>query len=450
MQPEAEALPAADRPAKRRMALSSVVMRLSFLTGFITVLGVVTGPLQARALGASGRGELAAITVAGTFLPVIAGFGLEAFVARETARGKTVGEVVGSIGVLALATGLLLAPVGIPVAALLAHGRGVVHFFILFEFLLLPFSLLAQVSYYLLVGLERWTAIMFFRLIPALGNAAVIVALFVTHAMTVEAVSIAFIATSVVAVIPALPALRHVGRLRVNFSLLRSAIPFGLKTWVGTIAVLTNGRLDQLLMISLVSSRQLGLYAVAVTTASLSNQIGYSLSSPLLSRVAAGEREIVSRSLRTTLGFVVLINLMVALITPIFLPLVFGSQFGDAVPMALILLVAAVPLCATMVLSPAMVADGRPSIPAIAEGLTLLITIPGLLLVLPSSGGVGAALVSLVAYSANAAFQLRAACVTFGGRTRDFILFKRSDTAWAYGRLREMTGKLTGRRRRVA
>lgn len=423
-------------PSKRRSPLLSVVTRLFLVSGSTTVIGLITGPLQARSLGPNGRGELAAITAVSLFLPIIAGFGLEAFVTRETARGTPPAEVVGTIGLTTLVVGIVLAPAGFPLSALLAGRHHIVHIFILIQFLMLPFFLLAQVVYYLLVGLERWTAITAFRLIPAVGAASVIVILFVFNSMTVSAVAIVTLSTSVIAVLPGLPAVRSIGRLQVRPSLLRNAIPFGLQTWLGTLAVLTNGRLDQLLMIGLVAPRQLGLYAVAVTASSLSTQVSYSLSSPLLSRVAAGERQLVARSLRITLSFVIAVNVLLALIIPFVLPLLFGSRFDDAVPMALILLAAAVPLCATSVLSSAMVADGHPKIPATAEGLTLLITIPGLLLLLPSMGGVGAALVSFIAYSANATFQLRAARANFGDSIRDFILPGRSDATWAWHRIK--------------
>lgn len=317
----------------------------------------------------------------------------------------------------------------------MAHGRSTVHLFILLQFLALPISLSIQLFYYCLVGLERWTAIITIRLIPILFPAFVVVLLFLLHSMTVAAVALATLVSSLLTLLPTIPGLYQIGAVKFRLSLLRGAISFGLKAWIGTIVGLTNGRLDQLLMVGLVSSRQLGLYAVAVTVASPTNQIAFSLTSPLLSRVAGGERALVSRALRITLTFVLLVNLLGILITPILLPALFGSSFSSAVIMALILFVAALPLCTTIVLSQAMVADGKPSIPAIAETITLAITIPGLLIFLPPLGGVGAALVSLVAYSANSAFQLRAAHARFSEPISDFIVPRRTDFAWARARL---------------
>jgi len=415
-----------------------VFLRLSFLTGGITALSLLTGPLQARALGPSGRGELAAIAVVGAFLPVIAGLGLEFFVARETARGAPKGDLIGTVGLTTLLVGLLIAPLGFPISALLAHGRHTVYIFILLQFLLLPLSLLGQGLYYMLVGLERWSYITAIRVIASVGPVPVIVVLFVLHAMTVRAVAVATVLTSLLSLIPGLLAVRRVRGFHFRMPMLRVAIPFSLKTWLGTLAVLTNGRIDQLLMIGLTSSRQLGLYAVAVTATSLSNQIVSSLSSPLLARVAGGERHLVRRAVRVTLLLVMIVNACVAVVAPFLIPLLFGSSFSDSVPMMLILLVASLPLCVTLVLTPATVADGNPAVPAIGEGMTLLITIPGLLLVLPSLGGTGAALVSLVAYGFDAVYQLWRARANFGGAYHEYVIPRSADVAWTRNRVADV------------
>jgi O-antigen/teichoic acid export membrane protein len=419
-------------------------LRLTLTAGVITALGIITGPLQARALGPSGRGALAAIAVVGAWLPVIAGLGFETFIARRAAREFELPEVFGTLGLASLLVGVLIAPLGFPISHLLAHGRHTVQVFILVQFLVLPIGLMGQLSYYCLVGLERWTALIVVRLLPIVIPAIAIIALFVRGGMTVALVAVVTIASSVAAIVPMIPGLRRMGRPRVHLGLLREAVPFSLRAWVGTIAGLTNGRLDQLLMVSFVSSRQLGLYAVAVTVASPAAQIATSVASPLLTRVAAGDRYLVSRALRTTLALVALVDAVGMLLTWWLLPVIFGGAFSGAVPMAAILLVAALPLCATTVLSVVMVADGRPSIPAIAELMTLGITVPGLVILLPLLGGIGAALVSLGAYSANSAFQLRAARMHFGDPLSAFIVPRRTDATWAYHRLREVLGRNRG------
>jgi O-antigen/teichoic acid export membrane protein len=399
------------------------------------MLGLITGPLQARALGPIGRGDLAAIFAVSSFLPVLAGLGLETVATREAARGTPVGEILGTIGPPTILVALLLVPLGFPISDWLAHARPTVHVFILLQFLLLPAILPLQLLNCVLLGLERWTRIMIARTIPILLPAVVVVVLYVTSSMTVEAVAII---VTVSAFISSLPALRYLPRpktLRLRTPLLRSGLSFGLSSWLGTLALLTNGRLDQLIMIGFTSERQLGLYAVAVTSTTITSQIIGSIGLPLLSRVSSGDRELVPRAVRTTIMVVIALDIVTAAATPFVIPLLFGSAFRSAVPMSWILLVASVPFSATLVLTPAMIADGHPGVPARGEALTLFITIPGLLLLLPSLGGIGAAWVSLAAYSVDAIYQVRVGRAIFGGTLADYILPTRADVRWAVSRL---------------
>jgi O-antigen/teichoic acid export membrane protein len=419
----------------RRPSIGSVFVRLSALSATTTALGLLTGPLQAHALGPTGRGELAAIVAVGTFLPLIAGLGFEYFVSRQIAAGAPPADVVGTIGLASLVIGLILIPVGFPLAQVLAKSRHVVYIFILAQFITLPLSLCGQVLYSSLIGMERWTRLIIIRFIPALIPAIVIVTLFILQSLTVWAVALTTFVAGLISLVPGLSVLPAVGRLHFRGEILRSAIPFSLKTWLGTLAVVTNGRLDQLLMVSMTSSRQLGLYAVAVTASSATNQLASAVGSPLLTRVAAGERNLVTMALRIVLLTVAATNIIIAATIPILLPLIFGGSFRESVPMALILLLAALPLCATLVLTPAMVADGNPTAPAFGETLTLAITIPGLIILLPILGGIGAAIISLVAYTVDAGYQLTVARSQFGGRRRDYIVPKQSDLQWTRQRL---------------
>jgi len=62
--------------------------------------------------------------------------------------------------------------------------------------------------------------------------------------------------------------------------------------------------------------------------------------------------------------------------------------------MTIILLAAGVPLAAGSVLGSALSADGNPGATMRAELVALAVTLPGLVLLLPDFGGVGAAVVS--------------------------------------------------------
>jgi O-antigen/teichoic acid export membrane protein len=139
-----------------------------------------------------------------------------------------------------------------------------------------------------------------------------------------------------------------------------------------------------------------------------------------------------ARALRVTLAVVAATSVVAAAVAPVLISVLFGSAFSDSVPMAWILLLAGVPLAGATVLAQALTADGRAGIPAVGEICALVVTAAGLAVLLSPLAGIGAALVSLVAYTVNFAVQLVAARRAFGGRIRSFLFVSRSDLVWGW------------------
>jgi O-antigen/teichoic acid export membrane protein len=417
-----------DRSRRRRLA--RVTASMTSVNAVIMVAALVTGPLLARALGPAGRGDLAAILVPFSLAPLILHLGLGVHGAREAARGKDLDTLLGSLCAAALVVGVLGALAGVPLAAVLADGRGAVHDYLVVAFGLLPIGLVGTVLVSLNSGLERWGVVIASRLIPPVSAVAAMTVLYFAGALTVQSAAIVSFVGGVASTLVLLGVLRG-RRFRFDPSVIRSGLPFGMKAWVGSLANLTNARLDQLLMIPLVSARQLGLYAVAVSLAGFSGALTAGLGPPLFTRVASGESELAARALRVTLALVGATTAIVGAATPFLIDFLFGSSFSDAVLMAWILLVAGVPLAGASVMAVALTAAGRAGTPAVAETVALVATVGGLLLLLRPLGGVGAAMVSLAAYSINFALQLRAARREFGCPLSTFLVIGCADITWA-------------------
>lgn len=77
---------------RSRTRLARLVLHLTATNLVIAVLGVVTGPLLARSLGAGGRGVLAAIVVPLGLAPALLGLGLPSYATRSIARGASPGH----------------------------------------------------------------------------------------------------------------------------------------------------------------------------------------------------------------------------------------------------------------------------------------------------------------------------------------------------------------------
>jgi O-antigen/teichoic acid export membrane protein len=229
-------------------------------------------------------------------------------------------------------------------------------------------------------------------------------------------------------------------------SIARAGLGFGLKSWLGGLAQLANVRLDQVVMITVVPPRQLGLYAVATTISGASGPLAGAVSPPLMARIGAGERHLMPQAVRMTVTATVGLNVAVGLVTPILLPLLFGSEFRHATPMAIVLLVASVPLAGAGVLSTALQADGVPLIPSIGEGIALVVTVVGLVVLLPPLQAMGAAIVSLAAYGASFLFDLLMAKRRIGAPLSAFLVPTGADLHWLRSRLIGLIPGLTADR----
>jgi O-antigen/teichoic acid export membrane protein len=417
------------RARSRRVRIAGVVFGLTTAKVFGAATGFITGPLLARGLGTTGRGDLAAILVPLSLAPALLGFGVASYAYRALPCGWSTEEVMGSLGVPLMAIGLVLAALAVPAADFLAGGREVVRTWLIIVFLSMPLLLLADVMNSSLAALERWRGLIMMTLIPFMVPFIAIVVLYLADRVTVAAAAAATIAGSLLMLLPGLPLLRRrpVARPRLT----RQAITFGFKGWLGGLALLANLRLDQFMMITAVAPRVLGLYAVATTLGGVPTLLAGGITQPLMTRIAAGETRLMTRAVRLMLVVAIVVNLAMALVAPFLVTFLFGPDFSGAVPMTLVLLVASIPLCGSIVLSSALQADGVPLIPSIGEGLALIITVVGLLVLLGPLGGVGAAIVSLAAYSASFVFQLVKARGHVGLPVREFLVPRPADAQWA-------------------
>jgi O-antigen/teichoic acid export membrane protein len=97
--------------------------------------------------------------------------------------------------------------------------------------------------------------------------------------------------------------------------------------------------------------------------------------------------------------------LVLMLLLPILVPLVYGDAFTPSIVPAEILVVASIAVAVGQAWAGSLRGLGRPSEPAKAEVISLVVTVAGLALLLGPLGIVGAALTSLVAYLMAATFM---------------------------------------------
>jgi O-antigen/teichoic acid export membrane protein len=422
----------------------AVVAQLTSVNILLVFLALVTSPILARTLGPSGRGEVAAIFAVVGIAPWISELGMTAFLSREHARrARPLGVLLGSTMPITLAASLVGVALAVPIARAIGHGREEVTSFIELGLLLLPVSVFAQTLFGVAVGDQRWRVIMLARIIAGGGSACAIVILSLSNTLTVSTAAATYIVIGLLANAPFLIGLRGSRPWRFVTPVARQGLAFGVRSWLSTIATTGNAQLDQVLIAGLASSRQLGLYSLAVTLSMASSSLVGATMSALVPRVAAGESELAARACRVTLLLAIALGVAIAATSPLVVPFVFGRAFTAMIPMLLILLAASFFYVPGQVLGAALIAGGNPSGTARGQLVGLALTVPLLIVVVPFAGGIGAACVSFAAYAVTFAIIVRAAAATFRLSHRTLLIPTLPDFRWLWQRIRRRPAIVT-------
>jgi len=166
-----------------------------------------------------------------------------------------------------------------------------------------------------------------------------------------------------------------------------------------------NYRLDQWLLGSIASSRELGLYSVAVAWSEavfyLPEAVGMVMRPDLVraSRTQAARQGAVA--FRVALLLTLPIVLLLVAAAPFLCVTVFGDRFRGSIDDLQMLAPGAFGIVAMKLLANALTAQGKPMLGNAAIGVAFATTIALDLILIPAHGGFGAAIASTIAYSAG-------------------------------------------------
>ena len=196
---------------------------------------------------------------------------------------------------------------------------------------------------------------------------------------------------------------RSTGFGRPDPGLARTSVGFGLRTHLGRTMMLGNYRLDQWLLGAIAGSRELGLYSVAVAWSEalffLPTVLGR-VQRPDLVRASPEEA---TREAAVGFRFATLVTAALAAALAVLAPVlcvdVFGARFHGSISQLRILVLGAFGMTALKLLVNAMTARNLPLRGALGIAFAFAATIVLDLVLIPSHGGLGAAVASALAYS---------------------------------------------------
>ena len=432
----------------------SVAFNIVGQAGSLAV-GFVASIVVARLLGPSDRGLLALAAYVAELVVAIGGIGLPyAVVYYASRKDARPGALLGN----SLAWGLGLAAVVVPAAWLLAepiadalsNGRGEGAW--VAAGVLVPIQFLDWSIHNQLFGRLRFGYLNVLIVASRVAALAAVIALVGLLDLGVVGALGASMAASIVMIFGSLAVLRRVpgARPRLDGGLLRRMISYGSRVSVGSLFQLANYRADLLVLQLFVPLSVVGYYAVAQIVAELALTVAAAFQTSittLAARLEGDERQAGTtvRSLRhhgILTAAAIAANAVVGSLVILY---AYGPDFRPALVPMLILLPGMWFLATGVVVTGDLRGRGRPGLSSLLAGITVVVTIALDFALIPPFGANGAAIASLVAYTAFGLLSLAALSRVVGLPVRHLVVPTAADLAAYPAAARTVARRVRGR-----
>jgi O-antigen/teichoic acid export membrane protein len=412
------------RPSFARSAVLTYGTNLA-----VAVLSFLSVLITARALGASGRGDIAFLTTVAFLTAQLATMGVAQANANFGARepDSTPG-LAGTSVVLALLAG---GTAGLVLGGLMVVfpdlGAGAGWLLLGIVLASIPMLILQEYLMYLLQAHYGFGITNTAWLITPATNVLVNGLLALLGLLTVESAVITWVGgmTLCTLLMAWAVARRHGGFGAPDRALARRMLSFGIKAHLGRAMLFGNYRADQWILGVIAGSTQLGLYSVAVAWSEVLFFLPTTLVAvqrPDLVRASADEaRERAVVVLRAALALTLVCAVAMIALAPVLCSTIFGESFSDSEEMLRILCLGAFGIATLKLLGNALTAQRRPLLETAAVAVAFVTVMALDFILIPEHGGVGASIASAVSYSAGGVAAIVIFGRALGGRATDLV-----------------------------
>ncbi len=382
---------------------------------FLTVLlNAATGIVTARALHAAGRGELAAIAVWPNFLASAMTLGLpSALLYHSRIDAQSRATLLRAALPLALALGLIATAIGVfGVPFWLAqYPPDIIHAAQLFM-LNAPVSIIILVARAACEAQDDFFGSSISLCLVPLSSLLALISIQLSRGLTPVSAGIGYLAGGIPACIwllmrVGLPLRRSVTSV---FESTKRLLGYGVRSYGVDLCGTFSLYADQVLVIHLLSPASMGAWVVALSLSRVLNIIHAGVATVAFPKaIAIGRGELMALTSRATRISNLLAlggGAVLALLGPLALPRVYGRDYAQAARVLELLIIEVVLTGATLVLTQAFMALGRPGLVTIVQSSGLLLALPLLLLLVPQMGITGAGLALLIASLARLVITL--------------------------------------------
>ncbi len=383
----------------RGKSTTAAVLQTTVLQVVTLIANLGTGILVARILAPSGRGELAAINLIPSLVAFASTLGIPAALLYNLRRDRQeaptlIGAAIVSLCVLGtagIAIGFAIMPY-----ALHQYSPHVVALARLF-LLTAPLALFTYISTSVFDSTGNFWYANSTRFLSPIVTLASLCTFWATGRLDVLTAATSY-------ALPSLPIgikmLVDVVRQShpVFFPAARDAyaklFSYGIRSFGVDLLSTIGQQIDQVLVVTFLSPRAMGLYAVALAVSRILQIFQSAVVRVLLPRIAARPIEevtfAVGRAARITAALTAPMCLAVVVLAPFLLRLVYGGAFAGASSVLRVLAVEALFAGATWIFAQAFLALGKPGTVAGFQAIGLALTFPLMLILIPRFGLVGA------------------------------------------------------------
>lgn len=375
------------------------------------------GILIARALGPSGKGLFAIITLLPLWIVRFTHLGLGSsfvyFTGREPALAANRLRTVLLYGIVVTIGGVAALVIAWPWLSVYLFANEQPDFWlILVALATAPIQIIGFYLAHVSLAFERFRVYSIIEFLTAFIQLVSLLAVTMTVGLDLPK---SIIANAIGLTVPTLLAIfiwRHLvfGPVRKTAHHLKEMAVYGWKNFLVVLSDFIQYRVDLLILAFFGEIRNIGIYTVAVGLGELLWYIPTSIATALFPRVARDQSDsgeaLTAKVLRMTLFLVLLMSIALLLISPWFIKFLYGKEFSEAwLPLA-ILVPGILVLALSRLLSSYWSGRGKPEIPARASAVAAVLNIVLNLLLIPTIGILGAAFASMLSYNATGWWML--------------------------------------------
>lgn len=391
--------------------------------------------ITARYLGPHGKGTLSLVLLAPTLLVTFGDLGIAGANVYMVGRRKYLpSEVLGNSLLLTLAISCALLLVFWATSPLhYLVFKGVDKHLLVLAVVSIPFSLFGPYAFTILLGLTRIARYSLAKLLEHIFFLALIILFLLILHKSVSAAVLAYVLSTIGAVIGILWLLRPVCKLKISYkkNLLKETLAYGIKGHLGEIGGFLNRRLDVFLVNYFCGVEQVGLYAVGVSLGELLWYLPSALSSLLFSRTATTDTKAANDFtpifLRNMIFLLIVGAVLMFVLAKTFVRIAYGDAFMPSVIPLWILLPGIVMYGISRMAAADLFGRGKPIISTIASIASLVVNVGLNLLFIPKWGIAGAALASTISYSVAGLIILFVFIRLSGNSLRNTVIITKED-----------------------